>query len=731
MIDLVNNLKEQSHQIDILYVEDDKEVALALVGILKKIFLNVDVAFDGEEGLAYYSAKSYDIVISDIAMPIMNGIEMIKAIKLINPSQKIIVTSAHNDVHYLQELINLNILHFIQKPIDLKLMFNTLEKISQTIIQEKSVISDRENFDNKFEEQEFYFKSVIDGVDEPVMVISKEYEVLLMNESAKVNMITEWVADVRHPKCYEVSHHRNTPCSGEEHPCPLDSIINDQKPVKVQHIHDNSKGEKCLVELSAKPAFNALNQFIGIIETTRDITQKVATEKELIQKTQEIEQYQITDSVTKLPNKTSFVQEHEKLLKSIQNQDAKNAVIVLNIDDFKNINNSYGSEVGDIVLQSIAKKLIDNYADKALVASLGVDSFVIALKEMNNTKNVDKTVKQIIDIIKIPIIVDKHTIYIGCNVGVSCHKKDGNNTQTLLANAEMAMFFARKDTNTNYSYYDSSMHEIAHDEALLDTYMHKAIELDEFIVHYQPQVDSRNGMIIGAEALVRWKHPVLGLLSPSVFLPLAEKNGLLVEIDRLIIYKAFKATRKWHDMGLAFDSISVNITAGHLLSDDFLEVFNTLLKKTKCKPEWVFVEITEGTMMSNPSEAVNRLNKLKKLGIRVAIDDFGTGYSSLSHLKTFPVDKLKIDRVFIKDLPQNSEDISIVNAIMSLAKSLNLSTIAEGVETVEQREHMRSVGNYDIQGYFYSPPVEESKFEVFLQRKYFKINDEISDTVII
>jgi|GEM_PF-4447506 len=581
MDQLIRNHVNHSSCMNVLYVEDEKDIASKFYKILKKTFSNTDMAFNGKDALDLYYTKQYDLVITDLAMPIMHGIKMIKTIKSINPKQEIIVTSAHSDKEYLQELINLHISHFIEKPMDLTNVLQTLNKTIQRIVEDKA----------------------------------------FSNHISKLQ---------------------------------------------------NQLGD-----------------------------------------------YEKTDFVTKLPNKKKFILEHQDFLQNLKEEKSLSAIVVLNINDFKNVNNSYGSEVGDLVLQTVAQRLTGACSYLAIIASLGMDSFIVALKNLSNKKHLIQMLEEMTSLIRIPITINNYTIYIDCNLGVSIYEDDAIDSEKLLNNAEIAMFFAKKETNSHYLFYNTRMHEITRSEALLDTYIHKAIELDEFVVYYQPQVDSRTTLIIGAEALVRWKHPELGLLSPAAFLPLAEKKGLLVEIDRLIMEKAFKATRAWYDMGLVFDSISVNLTAGHLLADDFIEVFAIMLEKAKCKPEWVYVEITEGTMMSNPSEAVNRLNRLKKLGVRVAIDDFGTGYSSLSHLKTFPVDKLKIDRMFIKGLPQNLEDASIINAIISLANSLKISTIAEGVETLEQKEYMTSLGNFDIQGYYYSPPVNALDFERLLKKKDF------------
>lgn len=280
------------------------------------------------------------------------------------------------------------------------------------------------------------------------------------------------------------------------------------------------------------------------------------------------------------------------------------------------------------------------------------------------------------------------------------------------------MYKAKDEGRNNFQYYNSMMTELAFERVVMETSLREALEKDQFVVYYQAQVNGITDEIIGLEALVRWEHPLMGLVSPAKFISLAESTGLIVELDRIVMKKAMKQVSTWYEKGLNPGILAMNLAIKQLYEEDFIEVFEELIEETKCKSQWLEFEVTESQIMTNPDEAIKILTEISNMGIELAVDDFGTGYSSLAYLKRLPLDKLKIDQAFIRDLPKDEEDAGIARAVIALAKSLNLKVIAEGVETKEQKDFLVQNGCKSIQGYFYSKPIPAAEFEVLLKNGF-------------
>jgi predicted signal transduction protein with EAL and GGDEF domain len=312
--------------------------------------------------------------------------------------------------------------------------------------------------------------------------------------------------------------------------------------------------------------------------------------------------------------------------------------------------------------------------------------------------------------------VNDNKLYVSTSIGISIYPDDGANAENLLKYADSAMYKAKEEGRNNFQYYNQELTEMAFERVFMEASLRDALKQDEFVVHYQPQVDGRSAKLIGMEALVRWNHPKMGLLSPAKFIGLAERTGLIVEIDKCVMKKAMLQFATWYKMGLNPGILALNLSVKQLEKQEFFETFVKLLEKTGCKAEWIELEVTESQIMTNPEESIKVLQKISDLGIELAIDDFGTGYSSLAYLKRLPIDKLKIDQTFIRDLPDDEEDAGITKAVIALAKSLNLKIIAEGVETQAQKDFVVMHGCANIQGYFYSRPIAAKKMEVMLEK---------------
>jgi len=460
--------------------------------------------------------------------------------------------------------------------------------------------------------------------------------------------------------------------------------------------------------------FNNKNKAVRILGTHIDITKEKNMQEELTKQKDSLHYQAHHDSLTKLPNRTLFQDRLEQGLEYSKRNNKKLALFFIDLDHFKEINDSLGHEYGDKILIEVSSRLLEVLREEDTLARLGGDEFTVIVKDLNEAQNASLLAQKIIEVLKEPIIIDEHTLYVSCSVGISLYPNDGISAQNLLKYADAAMYKAKDSGRNDFQFYSSEMTELAFERVVMEASLREAIKNNEFIVYYQPQVDARENKIIGMEALVRWKHPTMGIVSPSKFIPLAELTGLIINIDRYVMQNAMKQIVKWYKMGLNPGKLSINLSIKQLEKEECIPVLKSMLKDFKCKSEWLELEVTEGQIMKNPEEAIITLTQISELGINLAIDDFGTGYSSLSYLKKFPISKLKIDQSFVRDLPYDEEDVAISKAVIALGKSLNLKLIAEGVETKEQKEFLLENGCDNIQGYFYAKPMPAYDMEKFL-----------------
>ena len=588
------------------------------------------------------------------------------------------------------------------------------EEISTLSNTMNTMISSIKNSRIALKEHHEYLQSVINGVSDPIMVIREDYTVELMNDATKKILDTAHLADPANPKCYEISHHRSTPCDTEAHLCPLKEVLRQHKQVTV--LHNHSEGAiSHFIELSASPLFDAEGVCIGIIESARDITAHLEAQDELREQKNFLHYQANHDALTGLANRILFDERLEKSIAFSKRNQTKMALLFIDLDHFKEINDSLGHKAGDQVLKIVTLRLEQTIRKEDTLARLGGDEFTVVMEGLKNAQDASVLAQKILQVLTEPIMVDETEIYIGCSIGISLYPDNGDTPQDLLKNADAAMYKAKNEGRNNFQYYSSEMTEQAFERVLMETKLRGGLKNEEFVVYFQPQIDGTNGLLTGMEALVRWQSPSMGLVSPAKFLPIAESTGLIVELDRFVMKSAMTQHAKWHKEGLNPGVLAMNLTVKQLQQKDFIEMLERLIKETQCSVEHIELEVTEDQIMTNPQEAIEILKRINALGVKLAVDDFGTGYSSLSYLKKLPISKLKIDQSFVRDLPDDEEDAAITKAIIALAHSLNLRVIAEGVETKEQKEFLIKNGCKNIQGYFYSKPIPANEMKTFLE----------------
>lgn len=445
---------------------------------------------------------------------------------------------------------------------------------------------------------------------------------------------------------------------------------------------------------------------------TKQLETDIATKTYEIKKQKDILYDQAHhDALTGLPNRVLFNDRLEHGIEHAKRHKRKIALFFIDLDHFKQINDSLGHQVGDKVLVAVTERLKAKIRKEDTLARLGGDEFTIIIEDMKEIQVASHLAQKILEVLTQPIYVEGHTLYISCSIGISLYPQDNIDVNNLIKYADAAMYKAKEEGRNNFQFYSSEMTTLALERVVMETHLRQALKKEEFLIYYQSQVDAHSGKLTGVEALIRWQHPVLGLVSPMKFISLAEETGLIVEIDRWVMKTAMKQMTTWYQEGLEPGLLALNLSMRELRSNDFIEILQESMADIGFNPKWLELEVTEGQVMINPEEAIIKLEQISYMGIKIVIDDFGTGYSSLAYLKRLPVDKLKIDQSFVKGIPDDKEDVAIVKAIIALARSLGLELIAEGVETDAQKEFLVEGGCENLQGYYFCEPMPADEME--------------------
>jgi diguanylate cyclase (GGDEF)-like protein/PAS domain S-box-containing protein len=441
--------------------------------------------------------------------------------------------------------------------------------------------------------------------------------------------------------------------------------------------------------------------------TIIDITdRKVALEQ--------VEYQAYHDVLTTLPNRLLFRDRISVALAHARRSRRAVAVMFLDLDQFKLVNDTLGHTVGDGLLQAVAERLVQCVRAEDTVARMGGDEFTVLLSDIPDTRAASTVAQKILESISRPIEVDGHELFITTSVGIAIFPDDGMDPETLLKNADRAMYRAKEAGRNNFQFAAQGVVEASEGRLSIERSLHHAFERQEFVVHYQPMIEVGSRRVTGAEALIRWKHPDLGLMSPDEFIPIAEECGLIFPIGEWVLRTACAQMKKWHRAGHDDLHVAVNLSARQFQQHDLTSMIERILSETGLPPQALELEITESAAMHNAEMSLAIMERLKKMGVRISIDDFGTGYSSLSYLKRFPIDTVKIDQNFIHDLSTGSNDGAIISAVISMARALKLRVVAEGVETEEQLTFLRREHCESIQGFLYSRPLPAEEFELTL-----------------
>jgi len=477
-------------------------------------------------------------------------------------------------------------------------------------------------------------------------------------------------------------------------------------------VNRKKNGDLYYEEKIITPIKNSKGEIINFVATGRDITERMQHEERLSFMAHH-------DALTELPNRTLFMDRLKQSLAHARRYEKKIAVLFIDLDRFKNINDTLGHDTGDQMLTEVAARLGKNIRQEDTVARLGGDEFSVLLTNIEAEQDASLMAEKILLSLSVPLQLDQQELFITASIGISMFPSDGVDAGTLLKNADIAMYKAKDLGKDNYQFYSTDMSARAFQRLTMENSLRRALEREEFVLFYQPQVNIKTDRISGAEALVRWKHPELGLVSPSDFVPLLEETGLIAPVGYWIFESACKQLKIWHDMGFSGLEMSINISGRQFHSKNFVEKIENIIKENNCSSEMIEIEITESVLMENQHNSMPALEALDDIGFKIAIDDFGTGYSSLSYLRHFRIDTLKVDQSFVRDVNEDPDDAAITSAIIAMAHSLNLRVIAEGVETYQQLEFLKQRQCEYVQGYLFSRPLPVDEFTKLLKKYFF------------
>jgi diguanylate cyclase (GGDEF)-like protein len=448
------------------------------------------------------------------------------------------------------------------------------------------------------------------------------------------------------------------------------------------------------IEDSAAPIHDRSGLITGAVIVFHDVGMSRAITEEMARLAQH-------DGLTDLPNRMLLTDRLKQAIARAHRNGTRVAVMYLDLDGFKHINDSLGHAVGDNMLQSVAARLVGCVRSSDTVSRLGGDEFVVLLSEISHAEDSSITARKILAALTPAHMLDDAYLHVTVSIGLSAYPDDGDNAEALIKNADTAMYQAKEAGRNNYRFYTREMNVRAMERQAIEAELCLAPEREELILHYQPKVSLDTGEITGVEALVRWAHPIRGLLLPAQFIPIAEDCGLILPIGKWVLREACRQVKEWMDAGLHIVPVSINVSSLEFRSGDFVEGLRETLKEARLDPSYLELELTETALMQHVESTTSVLRALKSIGVRLAVDDFGTGYSSLSYLKKFPIDTLKFDRSFVRDIRSDAEDATIVSAVITMAKSLKKCVIAEGVETEEQVKFLQSCGCNEAQGFYF------------------------------
>lgn len=693
-----------------LVVDDDFSMRLSMQAALEKAGFNVVETDNGRTGIKLFRENHPDLILLDLIMPEMDGFETCKTIRTIPGGEyvQILVVTGLNDVESTEKAFAAGANGFISKPINWTMLghrgrymlragraFQELSK-SKSRLAKTQQMAKLGNWEINLITHEFS--------------CSSEARVLLgIKRSDRYLSYDHFFSTITPEERSTVREH-------------IDTAIEARKSFSVNYEVTEPEGRTRHILNQGEIIFNEQNEAEILLGAVQDITQLKRAEEE-------IRQLAYFDGLTGLANRMFFLNRLYQEISLAQRQNQHLALLYLDLDQFKRVNDTFGHHVGDLLLQNVsevlqncirktdtASRIQGNNLD-TIIARLGGDEFTILLPDIKTPENAGIVARRILKAVNKSYFLEGLEISISTSIGISLFPDDGDEADVLLKHADTAMYQAKNQGRNNFQFYVEELNIAAVERFTLERCIPKALEQNEFDIHYQPKINIHTDELVGAEALIRWPHPERGMISPSTFISIAEESGHIGAINEWVIESACRQWRTWLNEGYDPGVLAVNLSGYQFAKQKALKNLGSTLLQTGLSPEHLEIEITENILMRDTKETALMFKQLKKIGIRIALDDFGTGYSSLSYLTSFQVDTLKIDRSFVMGCSSNPKNLVIIKAIIAMGRSLGMKIIAEGVETAEELKLIQDTGADEAQGFYFSPPLPAKDFFFYLKDK--------------
>lgn len=672
----------------ILIVDDEANNRKTMEALLAPLGFNLAYAGDGVEALAKAAELTPDLILLDVMMPKLDGFEVCRRLRA-DPSLAevpIILVTALDDRDSRLQGIEAGADDFASKPYDraeLRARVRTIMRLSRY---------------RRLHEERAKFERLVELSPDGILLVDAHGKIQLANPAMHRMLRIENGHTLNEQSLMAYV----APDERDRRQAPFSHVI--AHPAEVAHtetVFVREDGERFPVEVVAGHMVWQGQPTAQII--VRDIVERKQAEEQL-----RVLAYH--DPLTGLPNRSLFHTLLNQALAQARRAQRTGAVIFIDLDHFKNINDSLGHALGDLLLRHAAARLSGCLRESDTVARLGGDEFTVLLGEISQVADAVTVAKKILDVMAAPFDLGGQEAFVTASLGISVFPGDGDDLQTLLKNADTALYRAKEQGRSGYAFYTADMNAEALRRLKLENSLRRALERQEFMVYYQPRIALDTGRVIGVEALLRWQHPEMGLVPPAQFISLAEETGLIVPIGEWVLRAACAQAKAWQAAGFPSLRLSVNLSGRQLRQPDVVAMVAGALKDTGLDPGRLELELTESILMQDAADTIAKLQGLKGLGVQLAIDDFGTGYSSLEYLSRFPIDHLKIDRSFVRDISSIADDGTIVRAIIAMAHSLKLKVTAEGVETAEQLGFLRTYRCDETQGYYFGAPAPPDQF---------------------
>jgi len=642
--------------------------------------------------------RSFDIVLLDLGLPDAQGLEAVRRARAVAPRVPLVVLTGLDD----ESLATLALQegaqdYLIKGQIETRGLLRALRYAIERKTMEEALFVVKERA-----------QVTLNCIGDAVVCTDISGNVTFLNLVAEKMTGWPWEEALGRPMG-EVFHIQDA-LTHETTPNPMDAAVELNKTV---HLPSNCilirrDGTETPIEDSVAPIHDHEGKATGAVIVFRDVSAARAMAEQMTHSAQH-------DFLTGLPNRMLLNDRVNQAIALAPRHLKKVAVLFLDLDGFKHINDSLGHAIGDKLLQSIAKRLVGCVRSTDTVSRQGGDEFVVLLSEMAQQEDAAISALRLLKAVAQAHSIDQHDLHLTTSIGVSVYPDDGLDAETLIKNADTAMYQAKENGRQSYQFFKPAMNVRAVERQSIEESLRRALERKEFSLHYQPKVKLATGEITGAEALIRWTHPTRGPVSPANFIPVAEDCGLILPIGQWVLREACTQARAWLDAGLPLGTIAVNISSMEFREDNFLESVFATLSETGLDPKSLELELTESVLMKRAESAASVLKSLRARGVRIAVDDFGTGYSSLSYLRKFPIDALKIDQSFVRQITSAPDDTTIVTAVISMGRSLKLRVIAEGVESREELGFLQTHLCDEAQGFYFSRPVLPKQFAILLK----------------